>query len=50
MSTQEEIDTLLGQYLIEDVGAFKAFIIESRDINNDLTCLKAAEISKVVFH
>ena len=47
MSSQDEVDTLLEQYAIGDVDAFKAFIMESRDINNDLTCLKSAETAKV---
>lgn len=47
MTSQEEVDTILGEFNIADMEDFKTFIMESKDIGNDLTNLKPAELSKV---
>lgn len=47
MNSQEEVSQLLSELGINDPDGFKKFIMESRDIENDLTRLKYAEIVKV---
>lgn len=46
-TTREEVAKLLAEFGIIDAEAFTQFVMLSRDIENDLTRLKPAEITKV---